>query len=156
AADQIRAGAQPEDRQGARYHHSAGVPGYRRPGDRVNTRRDFLRAGAAGLYIAILPTDAGAQQAKIYRIGFLGAASASSEVSVSRVEALRSGLKNLGHTEGKNLVIDFRWAEGKYERLPGLAAELVRGKVDVIVTYGTPGTRAAMEATTTIPIVVAG
>jgi putative ABC transport system substrate-binding protein len=67
---------------------------------------------------------------------------------------LRAGLRDLGYVEGKNLVIEFRWAEEKYERLPELAAELVRLKVDVIVTYG-PGTRAAKAATTTIPIVMA-
>jgi putative ABC transport system substrate-binding protein len=64
-------------------------------------------------------------------------------------------LRDLGYVEGKNLVIEFRWADGRYDRLPDLAAELVRLKVDVIVTGGTPGTRAAKQATTTIPIVMA-
>jgi len=93
------------------------------------------------------------QQSKVWRIGFLGAASASG--FARWVEALRAGLRDLGYVEGKNIVIEFRWAEEKYERLPELAAELVRLKVDVIVTHGYPGTRAAKAATTTIPIVMA-
>jgi len=87
-------------------------------------------------------------------MGFIGTTSASE--LASRVEALRAGLRDLGYVEGKNIAIEFRWADGKYERLPGLAAELVRLKVDVIVTQGTPATQAAMRATTTIPIVMLG
>ena len=87
------------------------------------------------------------------RIGFLIPAYASSYAS--RVEALRAGLRDLGYVEGKNLAIDFRWADGKYDRLPGLALELVRLNVDVIVTGGTPGTRAAKQASAEIPIVMA-
>ncbi len=71
------------------------------------------------------------------------------------MDALRAGLRDAGYVEGKNIVIEFRWAEGKYDRLPELAAELVRLKVDVIVTHATVGTRAAKQATTTIPIVMA-
>ena len=93
------------------------------------------------------------QPGKIYRIGFLSPTSASS--NVDRVEALRAGLRDLGYVEGKNLIIEFRWAEGKFDRLPELAAELVRLNVDVIVTVSTPGIRAAKNATTTIPIVMA-
>jgi putative ABC transport system substrate-binding protein len=73
------------------------------------------------------------------------------------VEALRAGLRDLGDVEGKNIVIEYRWAEGKYDRLPDLVAELVALKVDVIVTSGgTPPALAAKQATTTIPIVMAG
>jgi putative ABC transport system substrate-binding protein len=68
---------------------------------------------------------------------------------------LRQGLRDLGYVEGKNLTIEYRWAEDRYERLPGLAAELVALKVDVLVTHGTPGSRAARQATATIPIVMA-
>ena len=93
-----------------------------------------------------------AQPAKVVRIGFLGPTSAAS--NVGRMEALRAGLRDLGYLEGKNLVIESRWAEGKFDRLPELAAELVRLNVDVILTAGTPGIRAAKNATTTIPVVM--
>jgi len=85
------------------------------------------------------------------QIAYLGTPSASEQAE--RVEALREGLRQLGYVEGTNITINFRWAEGRYERLPDLAAELVRLKPDVILTHGTPGTRAAMAATTTVPIV---
>jgi len=99
------------------------------------------------------PLTASAQQkGKVWRIGFLGATTASGWAP--RVEALRAGLRDLGYVEGKNLVIEFRWAEGNYERLPDLAAELVRLKVEVIVTGGSPSILAAKSATTTIPIVM--
>jgi putative ABC transport system substrate-binding protein len=71
------------------------------------------------------------------------------------VEAFRTGLRDLGYVEGKNIIVEFRWAEGNYDRLPDLADELVHRKVDVLVTHGTPGTRAAKQATQTIPIVMA-
>src|SRR5947199_18726 len=90
---------------------------------------------------------------KMRRIGFLGSASATG--SAKSVEALRTGLRDLGYVEGRNLVIEFRWAEGKYDRLSELVETLVRLNVDVIVTHGTPGTRAAKMVTSTIPIVMA-
>jgi len=92
------------------------------------------------------------QPTKIPRIGFLLATSPSS--NAARYEAFRQGLRELGYVEGKNLVIDRRFAEGKLDRLPSLAAELVRLNVDVIVTSGGISTRAAKEATVTIPIVM--
>jgi len=70
--------------------------------------------------------------------------------------AFREGLRELGYVEGQNIAIESRWAEGNYDRLPGLAAELVRLKMDLIVTYGTPASQAAKRATGTIPIVMAG
>ncbi|MBI2232252.1 MAG: ABC transporter substrate-binding protein [Deltaproteobacteria bacterium] len=79
----------------------------------------------------------------------------SSLSSSGRVEAFRQGLRELGYVEGKNIVIESRYAEGKLDRLPALAAELVRLRVDVIVTAGPPPTRSAKEATVTIPIVMA-
>jgi putative tryptophan/tyrosine transport system substrate-binding protein len=94
----------------------------------------------------------GQQSGKVAQIGFLGAASASAYAR--QVEGFRSGLRELGYVEGSNIVIAYRWAEGNYERLPELAAELVRSNVDVIVTHGTPGTLAAKQATTTVPIVI--
>ena len=93
------------------------------------------------------------QPKKVPRIGFLGATSPSA-VS-ARIEAFRQGLRELGYVEGKNIVIEYRYAEGKLDRLPALAAELVRLKVDVIVTAAPTATRAAKEATATIPIVMA-
>src|SRR5438876_6075703 len=93
------------------------------------------------------------QTGKIYRIGFLGSANPSSWST--QIAALRQGLREFGYEEGKNLVIEYRWAEEDYDRLPRLAAELVSQKVDVIVTHGTPGSRAAKQATTTVPIVMA-
>jgi len=89
------------------------------------------------------------QPAKIPRIGYLGSTSAS-----ARTEAFRQGLRELGYVEGKNIVIEWRPHEGKVDRLPALAAELVRLKVDIIITAGAPAARAAKEATLTIPIVM--
>ena len=98
--------------------------------------------------------DAEAQQpTKVPRIGYIGGAPASA-VS-ARIEAFRQALRELGYVEGKNIVIEWRSAEGKAERLPALASELVRLKVDAIVTGGATNTRAAKEATHTIPIVMA-
>ena len=93
------------------------------------------------------------QSKKAYRIGFLGGSSASA--TASRYEALRQGLRELGYVEGKNILIEYRYAEGKLDRLPALAAELLRLKVDVIVTAGPAVTRAAKQATDSIPIVMA-
>ena len=93
------------------------------------------------------------QPTKIPRIGFLGGSSPSA-IS-ARTEAFRQGLRELGYVEGKNIIIEYRYAEGKYDRLLALSAELVRLKVDVIVTVGPVPTRPAKEATNTIPIVMA-
>ena len=92
------------------------------------------------------------QPKKIPRIRYLSASSAA-EVS-PRTEAFRQGLRELGYVEGKSLVIEFRYAEGKFDNLADLAAELVRLNVDVIVTAGPSVTRPAKEATATIPIVM--
>jgi putative ABC transport system substrate-binding protein len=102
-----------------------------------------------------LCVSAEAQQAKkVPRIGHLSAASAS--VIAARVEAFRQGLRELGYVEGKNILIEYRYAEGKVDRLTDLAAELVRLKVDVIVTAAPSSTRAVKKATSTIPIVMGG
>jgi putative tryptophan/tyrosine transport system substrate-binding protein len=93
------------------------------------------------------------QPTKIPRIGHLNAPSLSA--LAARTEAFRQGLRALGYLEGKNIVIEYRYAEGKLDRLPALAAELVRLKVDIIVSTGPSVTRAAKEATSTIPIVMA-
>jgi putative tryptophan/tyrosine transport system substrate-binding protein len=92
------------------------------------------------------------QPAKVHRIGFLIGTFPST--NAARIDAFREGLRELGYVEGKNVVIEWRWAEGKFDRLPDLAAELVRLKVDVIVTNGPVLTRPAKEATSTIPIVM--
>jgi putative ABC transport system substrate-binding protein len=92
------------------------------------------------------------QPAKIPRIGYLGGISPSA--NPARIEAFRQGLRELGYVEGKNIVIAWRHHEGKLDRLPALAAELVRLKVDIIITVGPPAARAAKEATVTIPIVM--
>jgi putative tryptophan/tyrosine transport system substrate-binding protein len=101
----------------------------------------------------VWPLSARAQQpAKIARIGFLGSSSPSDWAS--RMEALRSGLRDLGYVEGKNIVIEFRWAEGNYDRHRDLVDELLRLKLDILLAHGTPGTLAAKQATTTVPIVM--
>jgi putative tryptophan/tyrosine transport system substrate-binding protein len=92
------------------------------------------------------------QQKKIPRIGFLGATYPST--NSARIEAFRQGMRELGYIEGENIAIEYRWAEGNSERLPGLASELVRLKVDMIVTAGPAATRPAKQATSTIPIVM--
>ena len=90
---------------------------------------------------------------KVARIGYLAFGSPST--IPARIEAFRQGLRELGYVEGKNIFIEWRSAEGNADRLPALAAELVRLKVDVIVTNGPYSTRAAKAATVTIPIVMA-
>jgi len=100
-----------------------------------------------------LPFPARAQQpTKIPRIGYLSGTSPST--SSARREAFRQGLRELGYVEGKNIIIEWRYAEGKLDRLPALAAELLRLKVDIIISAGLGPTRAAKEATNTIPIVM--
>ena len=109
---------------------------------------------AFGFAFAIGGAVAQAQQpAGIHRIGIL---SISGSVFPARVEAFRRRLRELGYIEGQNIVFEYRYAEGKQDRYPELAAELVRLKVDVLVTAGTPSARAAKNATATIPIVFAG
>ncbi len=92
------------------------------------------------------------QSAKLPRVGFL--AQVSSAAISARVDALRKGLNGLGYVEGKNIFIEYRYADGKPDRLPELAAELVRLKVDIIVTAGPTATRAAKETSSVIPIVM--
>ena len=117
----------------------------------MNKRRKVVVALGAS---ALAPLASFAQQQpKIPRIGFLGPSSAVG--IATRLEAFRVGLRDFGYVEGKTIFIDYRWAEGNYGRLPGLAAELVGLNVDVIVTHATNGSRAAKQATTTIPIVMA-
>jgi putative ABC transport system substrate-binding protein len=118
-------------------------------------RREFitLLSTAAAMSISWALAAHAQPSGKTYRIGFLGVAS-HAEYRRS-VDALRAGLRQVGYEEGKNIVIEYRWAEGSYERLPELAAELVKLNVNVLVTHSTPGAQAAKQATSTIPIVVA-
>ena len=112
-------------------------------------RRAFL----AALGVLAMPLTADAQAAgKVYRLGYLAAISPTG----GPAEAFKQGLHDLGWVEGQNIVIDFRSGDGRFERLPDLAAELVRLKVDVIVAGATPAAVAAKNATATIPIVIYG
>ena len=110
------------------------------------------------LALVVLATAAGSraplaqQPGKVWRVGFLSLSAASLTSPYSN--AFLKGMRELGYVEGKNLVIEWRFADGKLERLPGLAAELVRLKVDVMVAGGSPAIGAAQKATTTIPIVM--
>ena len=114
------------------------------------TRRRFL---AGALVTAASPLAAGAQATKkVYRIGYLSTQSSSAEAA--QLHAFRQALRNLGYTDGQNVVIEYRFADGEVNRLAGFAAELVRLNVDVIVTGGSPGTRAALQATKTVPLIM--
>jgi putative tryptophan/tyrosine transport system substrate-binding protein len=113
-------------------------------------RREFiaLLGGAAAAW----PLEARAQPSgKSRQIGFLGGTSQAE--TGRRLDAMRTGLRQLGYEEGKNVVIHYRWADGRYDRLASLAAELVKLNVEVLVTHSTPGAQAAKQATSTIPIV---
>ena len=108
---------------------------------------------ALGTVLCALSYSADAQQPKqLPRVGYLASGSRSSELS--HIEAFNEGLRERGYTEGQNIIIDYSFAEGKLDRLPALAADLVRSKVDVIVTGGGPTTRAAKDATKSIPTVL--
>jgi putative ABC transport system substrate-binding protein len=114
-------------------------------------RGAFLRTVSVGLIAA--PRGAEAQQTgRVCRIGFLGNSTAALEANL--VGPFREGLRELGYDEGRNVVIEYRWAEAKYERLPALIAELIALKVDVIVTAGTPAALAVKKATTSVPLVM--
>jgi putative ABC transport system substrate-binding protein len=116
-------------------------------------RRAFitlLGGSAAGLPLSVRAQLA---STKTFRVGYLGLASVDG--LQGRTEAFRTGLRELGYQEGKDIVIEYRWADGHYERLPALLAELISLNVDVIVTTATPGVMAAKQATSKIPIVMA-
>ena len=118
-------------------------------------RREFI-AFVGGAVAVVWPFTLRAQQpAKIPRIGYLAPGSSAAGL-LARDEAFRQGLQALGYAEGRSIVIEYRYAEGRFDRLPELAAELVNLKVDVIVAVVTQASLAAQNATKTIPIVMAG
>lgn len=121
--------------------------------ERYATRRKLASIGF-GVALALFPAasiTAEAQTGRVYRLGFLGTSTAADYAP--NLMAFRQGLRDLGYVEGKNVLIEYRWAEGHGERLPALASELVRLAPDVVVTHAT-GIAAAQRATSTIPIVM--
>jgi putative tryptophan/tyrosine transport system substrate-binding protein len=120
----------------------------------VNKRRELLTA--LGLCALAAPLGAFAQQqGKVWRVGILLPNKAPPSPNLT-LDAFRVGMREFGLVEGESYVLELRFAKSQYERLPGLAAELVRLKVDAILTNGSPATQAAQKATTTIPIVMLG
>jgi putative tryptophan/tyrosine transport system substrate-binding protein len=117
----------------------------------MSARREFL----IGLGTALAwPLQARAQLPRtMYRVGFLGNSTAALEANL--IEPFRQGLRDLGYEEGRNITIEYRWAEGKYERLPALIAELAALNLDVMVTAGTPATLAVKKAALSVPLVMA-
>jgi ABC-type uncharacterized transport system substrate-binding protein len=115
-------------------------------------RRAFITVISGTILAAPWASDA--QPTKAPRIGFLSAGSRSDPASQHNRDVFRQGLRDLGYVEGQSLALEERWADGRYERLPELAAELVHLNVDILVTVATPATRAAQQATRTIPIVM--
>jgi putative tryptophan/tyrosine transport system substrate-binding protein len=111
-----------------------------------------VRYALCALLLALCASADAQQLTKLPRIGFLSAA--TSTAAADRTAAIRHGLRELGYIEGQNITIEWRYAEGKFDRIAALTAELVRLKVDVIISTRPLTTRAAKEATTSIPIVM--
>src|SRR5262249_10367363 len=149
AADQIRPRHQSGDREGARPHRARHAARSRRRGDRMKRRAFLALLGGAA---AAWPVATRAQQPpKLPTIGYLGVATPA--VSAQGHAAFVQRLRELGWIDGRNIAIEYRWAEGSNERTAEFVAEFVRRKVDVIVTGGGPAVAAAKQATAVIPIV---
>jgi ABC-type uncharacterized transport system substrate-binding protein len=116
-------------------------------------KKKIITLGLCAMLFTLCPSADAQQTGKVFRVGFLDASTASG--SAVLVDAFRQELTKLGWVAGKNITIEYRFAEGKNDRLPELAADLVRLKVDLIITAGAPPVLAAKKATTTIPIVMA-
>lgn len=116
----------------------------------------FIWLLATVLLITVTPAEAQEPTTKIPRIGFLTNVSASDSAASLRFDSFRQGLRDLGYVEGKTIVIESRYAEGNPERLPELAEDLIRLKVDIFVVPNDLSARAAKKATATIPIVMTG
>jgi putative ABC transport system substrate-binding protein len=134
-------------------------PAGSRPGSRpplAGVARVALAFGSLVLTVVLLvmpPASVSAQPAgPSHRVGFLGNSTAALEANL--VGPFREGLRQFGYVEGQNLLVEYRWAGGRYERFPALIAELLAQRVDLIVTAGTPATLAVKQATTTVPIVM--
>jgi putative ABC transport system substrate-binding protein len=115
-------------------------------------RREFIRLFSST--VVVWPLTARAQQAAVPVIGFLNSGSGSSKGFQSLVAAFRQGLSESGYVEDQNLAIEYRWADGDYEKLPRLAADLVGRRVSAIFAGGPPAVVAAKAATTTIPTAI--
>jgi putative tryptophan/tyrosine transport system substrate-binding protein len=114
-------------------------------------RRDVIKLFGGAVSLAS-PLAARAQAARVPRVGFLGNSTLALEANL--IGPFRDGLRALGYEEGRNIVIEYRWAEGKYERFPSLVAELLASHVDVLVTAGTPASLAIKKATMSVPVVM--
>jgi len=124
-----------------------------KPNSGLIAQHSVLVVALCAVFLAFCASAEAQQPTKIPRLGFLSAT--SPDANSARIAAFRQGLHDAGYMEGKNILIEWRWAEGHFDRLPSLAAELVRLNVDVIVSSGPSPTRFSKQATTMIPIVMA-
>ena len=119
----------------------------------MTTRREFLVATGLTTFSAPFASLAQQRPARIPRIGYIDTSSA--DIAGIRLDRLRAGLRDLGYSEGRNIVLEVRWAEGKYERIPVLAAELLKQELDVMVAAGPAAIQVVQRATSKIPVVIA-
>jgi putative ABC transport system substrate-binding protein len=115
-------------------------------------RKNIVRLTLCAMLFALSFPARAQPQARVRRIGFLGNSTPALEANL--IGPFREGLRDIGYVEGKNIVIEWRWAEGKYERFPALIAKLIAANVELIVTAGTPASLAVQKATTSIPLVM--